>query len=696
MNHITLELVTEGVGQTLTLPIVAHVHKRIERFTYSNSISASDVPLVYMENKDLDSWRNLQIANRTYGVPANAPRIGSNRVGWSHVTSTSYTGPYKEMLITNVTGLDSRGKRRPLFWKHVLPDSTVEATLYMVQNGNRIDVDDGFLQDLDTGALYTNYSNFHNPDTGAYRLYYVVSSDSDEVVTHSLLNLVPVVGEATWEDIDPDTGTFYEGRVVYTREQSGSGWTFYFSDAGTYYVRPQRRSIIQPLKPAGREPDTSWKIRFSNGEVSTLVNERLRRYWIPEYDLQPFFPVKPCIFSDYQGMVWVNNRTLASTRNSLMVDPSNGLHFALSVFDSDGVLIRVLTTDTSLDGSRYSNTDVFYEADKILSWDERDGMIGFGIDILPSWTFAASYFYLATDYEYSYLDFNPVTNPSVMDYMYVFYIVPDVDEDDQAIHHLVVDREGIIVGCSQAGGVQVPNLQLLNSGGNYNSNTIIGLRYISEEEEDTFMSLYGVGGDNNRAYYVLSEVVVVDTFLQESMQVIDVSRRGGCVVPARFADVIRANPTILQSSLGYGENGMTVPKNAVIRVRVPITVLEEYGGGLTKDRVVELLKRHNNAAVSLVVEYEYPNSTLSATSLVVAEVDLSLTWEGDNLTYNLYSRGNGEVDWALITSFVDPARGTLTYTDETEAGVILQYGVRIVRDTIEYPFGNLISIMTRS
>ena len=74
MATLTLELIaslssTYGQSRSVSLELVDHVHQRVERFRYLDDIKPVAVALDYVENPELDSWRHLQVANRTYGIP---------------------------------------------------------------------------------------------------------------------------------------------------------------------------------------------------------------------------------------------------------------------------------------------------------------------------------------------------------------------------------------------------------------------------------------------------------------------------------------------------------------------------------------------------------------------------------------------------------------------------------------------------
>ena len=288
MSQIVLNLAANTLGDPLSweVPLYIHVHNRVEQFVYLNEIKEGAAPIAYIENQELDSWRNLHIVNRSYQLPGNALSKIYQIASWDKVTSTAYSSPYKNISITNRTYIDEHGKTQPLFWKHVLPDDTTLAHLQLVEGGERHEIRSGYLFDATTHCIYTNYQNFFDPDTGAYKLWFVQSSTSTGVTTHSLLNPEPVISEATWEDIDLDTGDWKEGVTVYTRSTDSAGTVFYFSVGDTYYIKPLETSLIQPRKPFGRKPTDPWYLRFSAGELTTMANDSARRYRVPEYEQQ--------------------------------------------------------------------------------------------------------------------------------------------------------------------------------------------------------------------------------------------------------------------------------------------------------------------------------------------------------------------------------------------------------------------------
>lgn len=699
MPDITLELVANvGVGLSTALewevPLHVHVHNRIEKFAYQEQVRENSVGISYLENTQLSSWKNLHIADRSYQIAGNNRRRMLQSNSWDVLTGASYTSEYQDVLITHKTIVDKEARIHPLFWKHVLPDDTQEVFIRSVTHGNRVVVEDGYSIDLETNSshLYTNYQNYYDWDSGSYQLYFVVSVDSSGNTTEELLNLVPAVEEGTWEDIDTTTGTWKAGLHVFTRSTSGGLTTYGFSESETYYVKPYENSFIQPLKPFGRIPEDAWYVRFTAGQITTAVTGSTRTYYVPEYDKQPFTPSKPYRFSNYQTFDFLNAATLVATRGQLAVLPSIGMHLTLRFYTEEGVIARVLTTNTGLEGTRYSTTDVFYESTLIHSWDERNGIIALGVEIPSGWTVEGEYYYAANDYEYNLIDLNPLYNKKMLDHRVIFYLIPNADADDRAVHHLLVNEENIIVECSQGTGIAHPNLQLLTSAGLYNSGTVVGMKYISEDTDPSFVKSYTAGFGGAYDYAILAEVSFLDLNWPERQIDYDVRNSPRLMESDDFASVIQKNPRILQSVHGYGEDGQEVPKNGVVVLQPPITLLSDYGGSLTEAEVLTLLKQHLDVAVYPVIEWVYPESEITIDVETSLQIDLEWSWEGE-YTYHLYRRQNPTGAWTLIDTQTPLVEAAMTYTDGgLTANDVFSYGVRIEDASgIEYPISNIVT-----
>lgn len=681
MSFITLEYEIEGGEVEVTVPVVVHVTKHLDRFVFNDTIQRANVPLSYLETPKTDSWKNTLVLDRTYSVPANAPKEFDPHYSWREHRSSTVSSRYRDVLITDQYLIGREGERHPLWWKHKLPQGTVECSVVQTQEGNDQPIEGGYLIDLDKAVVYFEQTNWFNPDTGSYRVWQITSTNEDGEVEATLANMEPVCGEATWEDVDPDTGLLYEGILAFTREETGAGWTFYLPRSAAWFIRPQSKSGIRPLLPQNKQPTESWYARFSAGKFKALVNGTLRTYSIPEWDALPFFPSKPILHVSSKQALWVSSTLLYLSQPNVVVNLDTDLHIEVLAYGTDDVLKKAYTTDADLEGTRYQDTEVFYESDKIAGWDQESGLVLMGIDLLPGQEYWVQYSYESRDFEVP-VDLNPIFNKKSLGLSYIYYLVPD--QTETALYWLAVDSHGTIKECSQ------PEFKLLDSMGNWNPDTLIGSKYW-DESDPSFLSLYCVGTDNAFQYYVLAEYSVLENDLIENILVVDVQRNGG-LDPDQFANAVRTQPKLLQSQWGYGELGQEVPMNNVVVVQVPLSFTEEYGGQLTREQAEALLQEQSAVGVMLLFDWTYPKTVLSGYSIVATTVTLSCTWEGPDLTYTLFARPTDSDVWVQIDSEIDPVEGTVTFTDTQTSGETWWYGVKITKDGIEYPFGNLLAV----
>lgn len=698
MSQLDLELILESNSSYsqdfyITLPVAIHVHKYLEQFVYLDTIRDSAIPIAYLENRPTDALRSLVVVNKSHSVLANSPALFSGKKH-DQVISKTYSSAYSSIIATDVTITDSMGQEKPLYYRHHLPTGTTEVVLTQFRNGNKTLVDEGYLVDLDQQSVFTNYLNRYDANTGSYQLFFVSGATSDGETFNTLLNSEPVAREATWEDIDLTTGTLTTAYPVYSVERSGSGYTFYFNKGARWFIKARDKGLIQPRRPLAKSPDLPWYLRVTNGDINSLVNSQVRRYRIPEFNTQPFIPYNPIKFGPKEDLIFVSRRVLAANRNNLAIQPDGGLHISIEIYDEEGDLIKVYTTDQSLTGLRVSDTEVFYETDKISSWDNERGFIALATNIFPSWEYHARYYYNADDYEYTTVNLNPVINKKIRTNTYVFYCVPNVDDADKALHHLLVDRDGIILECSQGLGIAHPNLQLVDTADEYNPNTVIGMKYFSEIE-DNFLDQYAAGFNNTNAYMILAEITSLDSALIEDQTYIDVRRPGGIIDEDFYQEAVEANPRILQSHLGFGADGQIIPQVGVMVAEPELSLQEDYGGLLTQAHTEELLRLHAPSAGYLVVNWVYPKSEITGSSFTAEQVDLDITWEGPG-TYHLYRKTTASGAWELINSTDYLTRTAISYTDTGLSSLsVYYYSVAIEIDGQEYPKSDELSVKVK-
>lgn len=713
MPSFNVEIIASGPESEKQISLKCHVNKYTESFAYAKDIGATNAPISYHECDQVDSWENIKITDLTYVIPTNNTDVTLGSHNWHKINRATFSSPYRDVLLTHQSSYSRYGKVLPLFYKHVLPENTIQAEVVVIQNGEKASVGEGLKVVIEENAIYTNCENYYNKDTGGYRLYYVASTDANGNSSQEILNLIPAINEATYADVDLDPTSPTYGQAIglsWSRVDgdSSGAFTYVINNGGStitqkkcesnaegqesaFYMQPLQTSAIKLELPSGRNPEDPWNIKITNGY---FWNEN-KKYWVPEYNKQPFNPSKPFIYSSYRDAVWVNANTLSTTRSSLGISPSDYRHISVYVENSDQEVVSAYTTDPELIGKRYSNTSVFYE-DQIICWDNKNGFITLGLEVDSSKSFYCSYFFKAKEYEYAQLSLNPIQNIKALDTTFVFYVIPDANEQEKSIHFIGVNRKGKIVSASQSGQSGY-NFGLTNEDGSYNTNTIIGKDYQSNNPE-CFKNKYCVPYKNAHQFYILGEVYVSDIGDKEDLLSLSITEKGESIKADSFKQAVRRNPRVLHSSYGLGPEGQLYPENNVSWVRAPITLLEEFGGHLTKDNAETILKTYSPAGNYNIIDWEYNNCDLNGYSTNAQEVALKMSWEGTGLTYNIYRKQTTTEAWGEpLISLQVGAREEVAYLDQADlsSGLVYHYGVKIVENGIEFPFGNILSVMVK-
>lgn len=689
MITLDLELLIENTEDLveLDLPMVNYVNKHIDRFIYSPFVRKDAIPVAYIENKKITSTDNLNIIDKSWNVAANRVVQDFIREPYLVIRSNAFTSVYKDILVTNQSVVNNQNKVVPLFFAHYLPEDATSCQLEIIHNGNFLPVEETYKIDLANKRVYLNCKNWFDEKTNSYTLYFLTGATSSGNY-RQLLNPQEVVKEAGWEDIDQVTGQLLTNRPLYSKDVSGDYYHFSFNMNDVWYIKNTEYSKIKPLAPAAKNLKESWFFRVSNGFFSDLANGYVRNYKLPEFLQQNFAPFAPLRYSTYTSVNKINDYTFQLAKGNLKISLVDNLHLELKVYSAENILLKAITTNSSLEGERYRDTNVFYESG-IVSWDESTGIFVLDKKIDDSYSMNASHFFSSKELEYTGIDLNPLYNREIQNHTVVFYLIPDTT--DRALHYLLVDRSGLIVYTSQDLGTDYPSLKLMYENA-VNPNSVIGLPYTADED-DSFLSLYSAGGSNDYAYLILAEINYMNTSIPENHLSFDLQRKGLSIEKNKLMQVMRKNPKILQSILGYGKDGQELPFNGSMVFDVPITLLQEYGGDLDKQEVETLIKAHFPAYAAGIIRWDYPIVQLDATSTTDGEILLTWDWEGPAYEYLLYKKNNYSGEWVLYGTYdsESPIMFNITDTDIEDGGVYY-YAVAVKEGDLIYPLSNSVGI----
>ena len=688
-NYIEIEAILNGDKQEIELPVTSHVNKYVEQFLYKKFINLGGCRLDYFEHDSINSDNNIYIYDMSSLTNRNERTIYKDLNQYIVSKTNTINTVYKEIMITNKLTRTREGKEIPLFRKHILPEGTTEADIEVISN-NDMEINGSYEISIEDGCIYTNYENSHERKTGFYTLFFVISSDDKGNSKRELLNTVDTVRKLVAEDIDLNTGLPKAGIAAFSRQTSAAGFVFNVVGGGPWYWKPSEASMIFIKKPSGLLPIGNWNVSIANGNFKTVSNGILCNYWLPEYAQQPFTPFNPYTFAINQKMHFVNDRTLAFNRRGLKIDKSNFMHLEIYIYDENDQIIDVYTTNTDKRGLEVQNYSVIYNVDAIESWDEVSGIVSINEKIESRNSYFGYYYYTSDEYEMKEISFNPLQNKVSKDYRWIIYCIPNLAYDEKAIHYLGVDRDGMIRYCSQSFiHPGYPNLQVKDSSGNYNPDTMIGSKY-EDSTGESFIEKYSNFKKNDYQYMVLGEISILDKSLIDDSILFDVRLREWLKKDSR-ANVFRKNPRIANSKYGYGENGHEFSQNNTMVYEIPIKVLKEYGGDFNKDELDIMLKEHTQSSKKNIFILSFLKPDVSFINTVANEITFNISYEGSLLTYRVYRKEKISDSYEVVKTFENPTTA-LSWTDANLQSKIYYYAFTIEEDGTEYPKSNFLSI----
>jgi len=588
---------------SLELYAAIHVHSRAERFLFKNSLSSSDIPLSYVRILSNDRSLGLSVIDKSFTVVTNKNREEDYDSKEDIFLGSSYTTTADAILATNRAGISQSGKTVPLWYAHDLPPSTVEAEIIRIMSSD--DVEEFVYEiDLSVGVIYCNHGNRFDRNTKTIKeLFQVSSTDSTGVLTKSILDIRPSASEATYEDIDPVTGEFLSNKSLYTKTVTGSSVAYSLSPVGLWYVQSYKQRISLGVNTLN-SLSSRWVPFVTNGKFVTNVNSTEYVYSVPEYydaTYGPYIPHRQILSETLS--ITLDKKALFSERSNLSTVQRDEREIEILAYNETSTLVEVWTTNPALHDTYYGNTTVKYNAQRVYGLDRKGGIFLINMLLNEYYSYQANYYYEAYEYDMSAIDLNPANNIySAFGMLYVFYLVPNRVSGELSIFYLMVDREEQIVECSQ------PELALKNEDGTFNTNTCIGMFY-SEIGFPNFIETYSSkSAANTFQYMILGEVSYSSVNSYENVKVTEMLR------PYKINDDYReiaaiANPKLQQNNLLNSR--LSLPRENVVIVQVPIQQHIDYGGTFTRESMLAALYKRIPSTVYIVLEWAFPKPIAS-------------------------------------------------------------------------------------
>ena len=670
---INLEIINYGNDVEETIALKAFVSQPIEKLRYSKYLDDRSVAIEYIDSEEINSKDNLYIKDLSWKIPENNKNF-LNLNEEITLVNGNFFHEAKEVLITNKISLDVQNNEVPIYYRH--KRKVKEASVHCVKLGDNYDVEAGFL--IEDNILYTNYTNYFEESTGKYNLYFVSGVDLQGAAFNELLNLIPVFKEASWEDVDLESGELAEN--TYTQTSDGLGYLYNINYNTTkcrettttsenFFVKVVEQNLIKILPPETYSLNNDWVVRIQDGRI--VSNNKT--YKVPEYKNQPFNPTYGLIAFRNKQCFKVNSNVIKLPVNKIKVDLENLTNVSVYIRDSEENVLKVVTTNKGLVGKRYSDSEVLYEYG-IVSWDERKGLIELDFTVSNTQVITADFHYFADSYLYKEVSLNPFFNEDVVYNRYFFYLKPN--ENDKSVYYLILNEDNRIVEALD------PQLKLETSDKTYNTSTYIG------KSLDEFITAYCYGNNNIHDYMQLGEISLKEDFYLDEINHFDVSKRQ-YTNEKNYINLLSRQWKILQSEFGYGELGQVVQKNNILYIEAPATLLNS----MTEEEVERSIRINLPATVDIIVDYTYPESKIEFDTSSAGQLGLTLSWE-DKGSYKLY-RSESKLAPNISDSEVTPLttintsqEEALNYTDTTvESNKRYYYWVRINEHLLSKPHG---------
>lgn len=582
--------------------------------------------------------------------------------------------------------------------------------------------------------VYNNLENTFNAETGEFIVYYVGYADTNGDTVHVLLNNTNVFNEAQFDDIFQLTSQLKPWVKAYEIDENNGVFDITTPTTNLFSLKSLDTARIFVTEPIDKDANLPWFVRITNGSFKFINGVETYVYSLPEFLTQNFNPVFPFKFIISEEAVRVNEHLLKLSRNNINVDPLNSFELDIEIFDADDNILLAITTDVGKDGDTYINnlgddTTIKWQADQIQSIDKKFGFIYMVPVLKDTYQIRVTYYFEEKFYEFTQVNFNPTQNNEVLNGRVILYLVPtNATNNDNlghssALHYLKVAPDGLITFTSQDGTGGNENLKTgdtyMIEAADRRSSTPGGLAHIFwVNRNPQHMGMYydavpnaaaGAGQSTvangagishtfqvfpipgpapetfvenftvkaaagqpglDKRYLVLAEIFVNEHTFPDLTTLLDTRVKGGGIKQNRIQDALVKNPEVQWYNDIGTFNGRPFPGTSVIIVKIPYTILEEFGGLLTKKQVKQIVRRHMSLGSEPIIRYY--GAKPEFTSIIGGNSDsLTVAWpsEGSSYGYNIYYSQNKEGPFikANTSLLIDnPAGNSLTITGLTD------------------------------
>lgn len=615
------------------------IRKDVSDIRVSNNVDGSDIPIAYLYLPAKDIADNISIIDKSYLMSENSlsRSISTLNIVFSGPTYDDIVST--RFLVSDVfTDATPTKPAEPLYLVHKVPGSYngSEVVDCDILDKNYIPVNANlFSKDLSVDSLYTNLRNTYDEVSGDLELYYARYIMDDSTSVDVILNSETIYAEAGFDDIDT-FGNIKQGvkKYILSYDTSG-GYSLTLPRTVSYAIKYDSGSAISLLYPKAGSLDRIWFVRVINGDFIKNIDSTLYRYNMPEFSDQLFSPYEPYRFAAEQECDILVGGVIKTPDSSLRIHAGESLHVDVVIKDENYNIVYATSTISSKDGGQFIDSEgahnVEWDNALIHSFDEKGGFIKLNAQLKFSYKATATYYYAEDSYEMTSLNINPISNFGSSDYKYMFYIIPEGPTNpdrEKALYYVQVDDIGKIVYCSQRGG-----------DGNVDLATSIEGILDYDKGADNFIERYTTAGADTQSthYLLLGEVSTTDAYKNDDLSSIDIRLKGGGL--REDYDIEHAaedHPEIKWfEDIGHWD-GQPHNTSSMVLVKLPYTILTDYGGTFEKEEVQKIAERH--VALGTYVAVRYYGNVADVLSFIPGDTVIDLSWSdlGASYTYDVY------------------------------------------------------------
>jgi hypothetical protein len=493
------------------------------------------------------------------------------------------------------------------------------------------------LLDETEGIVYNNLvSEFVSlGEFTPYFVKYVIRDGSNVDTFIDLLDNEDIFRVAEFDDLTPTLEIIQDGRKVYLIEETSDGFTVTLPTVGEYSFKPNVTSRIALVPPSANQSDDLWYVRVTNGSFFTnLPDGNLYKFYIAEFLSQTFPPAPPIKRSIDETSTVLSTSLLKLDHENIHESTGDLLFVSIEINDEDGNPLAAYTTDSSLDGTVASNGAIYVfwnnqDREGIRSVDHMTGFVDIdGFTLSNNYEVISNYHFRETNYEFTLIDFNPISNRDATRTRVALFIHPDsataITSKTQTLFYFKINEYGLVFESNwpqfdNDNQVHITGLPIYYEV----APSWVGGQFDGDGNPVYYLFVSDFSVEENRGIYlILGDMTVSEAQHVTEVVEIDSRVRGGGIIESRIGEAKGIQPEVAWYWDIGNWDGIPYPGNASFMVEIPAEILEGAGGTLRTNKVRDIVNRHVAFGVYPVVraygvEIEVTNIQLGTGSITV-------------------------------------------------------------------------------